>query len=123
MKTIKFLLGAALCFYLASCTGDEVKDFMPGSYVNRAGAEFSVASDTLTIELVEGNNYRVDRRTGFNLIRDGNLGAREFATEEWTCAYDPGTQILTELRKGKMLTFYPKDRSLKVGSRVYQKIN
>jgi len=122
MKTIKFLLGMALCFYLAGCISDEVKNFIPGSYVNSAGGEFSVASDTLNISLVEGNNYVVNRRTCFNPIRDGSLGAREFASEQWSCAYDPSTQILTELRKGKVLTFYPKDKVLKVGSRVYQKI-
>lgn len=37
---------------------------MTGTYVNSAGGEFSIASDTLTVELVEGNNYLIHRRTG-----------------------------------------------------------
>jgi len=123
MKAIKFLLGLCLGFALAGCSSDKVRDFMPGTYVNEAGGEFSVASDTLKVELVEGNNYRVLRRTGYNLIRDGRVGKREFGAEVWSCAYSPDTKILTELKKGKMISFYPDSGILKVGRRIYKKIN
>jgi spore germination protein YaaH len=96
---------------------------MPGNYVNSAGGEFSIASDTLKVELVEGNNYVIHRRTGYNLITDGKVGARKFEAEQWSCAYSIATKTLTELMKGKVITFYPDSGSLKVGRRVYQKIN
>jgi hypothetical protein len=123
MKAIKLFLWLCSCFALASCQQDEIKDFMPGIYVNSAGGEFSIASDTLKIELVEGNNYVIHRRTGYNLISDGKVGAREHETELWSCAYSSATKTLTELKKGKIITFYPDSSALKVGRRVYQKIN
>ena len=96
---------------------------MPGTYVNSAGGEFSIASDTLKIELVEGNNYQILRSTGYNLLRDGKVGARQREAEQWNCAYSTATKNLTELKKGKIITFYPDSSALKIGRRVYQKIN
>ncbi|TCC88592.1 hypothetical protein EZ428_18295 [Pedobacter frigiditerrae] len=122
MKAIKLLLGLSLCFALANCTRDQVRDFMPGTYVNSAGGEFSIASDTLKIELVEGNNYQVWRSTGYNLINDGKVGNRELEREVWSCAYSTATKTLTELKKGKTISFFPKIGILKVGRRVYQKM-
>jgi len=122
MKTINILLALGLSFALASCASDEVRDFIPGTYVNSAGGEFSMASDTLILERVEGNNYRVFRRTGYNLISNGKVGLREFETEVWTCAYSPAAQTLTESRKGKVISFYPDRGVLQVSRRMYQKM-
>lgn len=103
--------------------GDKVKDFMPGTYVNSAGGEFSIACDTLKVELVEGNNYQVLRSTAYNLISDGKVGAREYETEKWSCAYSTATKTLTELKKGKVISFFPERKELSVGKRLYNKIN
>lgn len=123
MKAIKTLLWLCSCLALASCQSDKVRDFMPGTYVNSAGGQFSIASDTLKVELVEGNNYQIFRRTGYNLIRDGKVGTREYETEQWNCAYSTATNSLNELRKGKIITFYPERGELGVGRRLYKKIN
>lgn len=123
MKAIRSLLWLCPCLALASCNPDKVRDFMPGTYVNSAGGEFSIASDTLEVELVEGNNYVIHRRTGYNLISDGKVGAREHETGQWSCAYGTATKTLTELKKGKVITFFPDSSVLKVGKRVYKKIN
>lgn len=123
MEAIKLLLGLCSCFALASCSGDKVRDFMPGTYVNSAGGEFSMASDTLTVELLEGNNYKIFRSTGFNIISDGKLGPREIEAEVWTCAYSGATKTLTELKKGKVISFFPEKEALVIGRRLYKKIN
>ena len=122
MKTINILLALGLSFALASCASDEVRDFIPGTYVNSAGGEFSIASDTLILERIEGNNYRVFRRTGYNLISNGKVGLREFETEVWACAYSPATKTLTESRKGKVISFYPDRGVLQVSRRMYEKM-
>jgi len=122
MKIFKILVGLGLSFALASCFSDQVRDFMPGTYVNSAGGEFSVASDTLILKKIEGNNYQIFRRTGYNLIRDGQIGAREYETDVWTCAYSPATKTLTESRHGKVISFYPDRGALQVSRRVYEKI-
>ena len=117
---IMMVLGLAV---LLGCSSDTVRDFMPGVYVNSAGGEFSVASDTLVIERVEGNNYVIHRKTGFNLVSDGKIGKREYEQEEWRTVYDPQSQLLTETKKGKLITFFPKKKVLLVGRREYQKID
>ena len=116
-------MGLCLCFALAACTSDEVRDFMPGTYVNSAGGEFSIADDTLKVELIEGNSYQVLRSTEYNLIGDGKVGKREYGTELWSCTYSPDTKTLTELKKGKLICFFPEKKVLAAGRRVYKKIN
>ncbi|WP_316795336.1 hypothetical protein [Pedobacter agri] len=123
MKAVKTLLGLCLCFALTGWQRDKVRDFMPGTYVNSAGGEFSIASDTLKVELVEGNNYQVLRSTGYNLISGGKVGPRERESEVWTCAYSQATKNLTELKKGKIISFFPEKEALAVGQRLYEKIN
>lgn len=95
---------------------------MAGVYVNSAGGEFSVASDTLEVELVEGNNYVIHRRTGFNLVTDGKIGKREYEVEKWSAVYNADTQVLTETKRGKLISFFPDGGSLTVGQRVYKKV-
>lgn len=96
---------------------------MPGTYVNSAGGKYSIASDTLKIELIEGDSYQVLRSTGYNLISDGKIGKREYGTELWSCTNSPDTKTLTELKKGKLICFFPEKKTLAAGRRVYKKIN
>jgi len=123
MKKIKLIAIAISIITLAGCWSNGTIEFMEGTYVNSAGGEFSIASDTLVIERVEGNNYVVHRRTGYNLIADGKVGSREHETEEWSCLYNPDRQTLLEKRKGKIISFFPERSALSVGQRVYQKLN
>lgn len=125
MKNLLVIIGVMVfgCAVLVGCSSDKVRDFMPGVYVNSAGGEFSVASDTLQVELVEGNNYVIHRRTGFNLVTDGKIGKREYEVEKWSAVYSSDTQGLTETRKGKLISFFPDSGSLSVGRRVYRKVD
>ncbi len=120
-NSMVFMVLGIACFL--GCSQDKVRDFMPGIYVNSAGGEFSVASDTLEVELVEGRNYIIHRKTGFNMITDGKPGKREYETEEWKTIYNSESQSLTETRKGKLITFFPEMNSLSIGRRLYNKIN
>lgn len=122
MKALFYLVAATVLFATA-CTNDKTRSFIPGTYVNSAGGEYSVADDTLFIEPAESNNYVIQRRTGFNVITDGEKGKRQYETEQWNAIYDEGTKALTETRKGKIITFFPESNTLKVGKREYQKID
>lgn len=123
MKVIRLLFAVISIFTLNGCWSDSTRNFMQGTYVNSAGGEFSIASDTLVVEQVEGNNYVIHRRTGYNLIADGKIGIREHETEEWSCLYDPERQTLLEKRKGKIISFFPEKSALTIGRRVYKKLN
>ncbi|WP_316736756.1 hypothetical protein [Pedobacter aquatilis] len=112
-----------LCMsFLVACKTDRVRRFAPGKFVNHSKGELSVASDTLTISTEEGNNFKAIRQTGFRLIQSGRLGKRQFEKEHWSLVYDESTGLMTELRKGRLLIFYPDSGFLLIGKRKYLKI-
>lgn len=117
------ILCAIAVLFVTACTTDQTRAFIPGTYVNSAGGQYSVADDTLVIEPAGSNNYFIHRKTGFNIIRDGKQRKREYETEQWQAIYDNGTKSLTETRQGKVITFYPGSNSLRVETREYHKIN
>lgn len=120
---IKIILTALLCTVLLACGHKDNRSFLPGTYVNSSTGKYSVASDTLVIEADEANRFKINRKTGFNLIRNGKKGKREHETENWNAVFDEGTGVLTETRRGKVFRFYPDSNRLVIGNRAYQKIN
>lgn len=122
MKQLFYLCVVAVLI-IAACNSDKTRPFIPGTYVNSAGSEYSTAKDTLVIEPAESNNYLIHRKTGFQLFRNGKPGKQEYETEEWKAIYDEGTKTLTETKKGKLITFYPDSGKLMLGKREYQKLN
>lgn len=124
MKTC-IILTALAATLIAGCSRDKIRTFIPGTYVNQDSGEYSTAYDTLVIEQAdkESNNYRIHRKTGFRRVTRAKHGKWKYETEEWNALYDEGTKSMTETRKGKLLTFYPESKQLRVGRREYQKIN
>lgn len=120
MKTT-IILFALIIVCFCACNGDSTKSFIAGTYISEATGDYSTASDTLVIEAGEANNFSIHRKTGFNRIRNGKKGIREYETEEWKAVYDESTKSLTETRYGKVITFYPEAGKLMVGKREYKK--
>jgi hypothetical protein len=121
MKIYLNLLVLFMLLNFSACQRDKEKSFLKGTYTNSAKGEFSVADDTLVVEPAENNNFLIHRRTGFNVINEGQLGKRQYEKEEWDAIYDESTKTLTETRKGKLITIYPDSGCLKVGKRKYIK--
>ena len=122
MKTLNMLFAAVLLFVTACKQTTDTRSFIAGVYVNQSEGEYSIASDTLVIEASESNNYSIYRKTGFRRITDSMSGKREYEIEQWHAIYDEGTKTLTETKKGKLITFYPKANKLLVGKREYKKL-
>lgn len=120
---IKIILTVFVCSLLLACNPKSKRSFFPGTYVNNSTGKYSVANDTLIIKDVEENRFEINRKTGFNLIRNGKKGKREFETEKWNAIYDEQTGLLTETRRGKILRFYPDSNMLMIGNRAYKKVN
>ncbi|KQS36842.1 hypothetical protein ASG14_07335 [Pedobacter sp. Leaf194] len=104
-----------------ACKTDRVRKFASGNFVNHSRGQLSLADDTLSISSQEGNNFKVHRRTGFNLMNNGKPGRRQFAEEHWLLVYDQPTCAMTELRHGRTLIFYPDSGALLIGRRKYVK--
>ncbi len=115
------LIVSALLFFVR-CAGSPDQQ-MTGTYVNSAGSEASIANDTLCVELDHGQQYKIFRSTGFRLIdNDGKQGELKYETEIWTASYDPTTQVMTESRNGKVITFDGQKEVMTVGKRKYKRI-
>ena len=119
MKTILNL--AVVAMLLAACEFGH-DDQLEGLYVNHSKGSYSLADDTLELVQVDGGRYRINRRTGFNLIRDGKVGRREFETEQWQLSYDAARSVLIQAPGGKRIEMDVGGRKLWVGKREYKKI-
>lgn len=116
---ILFLLPAMVQF--AGCERDTTKNFLSGTFINSATGAFSIAEDTLIIEAAQSNNFHITRRTGFNLIRKGKLGKRQYQMQRWQALYNEQSKALMETTKGRIMIIYPDSGYLMIGRRKYIK--
>lgn len=111
-----------LCMTAAiACKTDKVRKFATGTFISHSSGELSIAYDTLSISPQEGNNFTLQRRTGFRLLHKGKPGKIQYELENWSLIYDSSTSVMTELRKGRTLVFYPDSGLLMIGRRKYVK--
>jgi hypothetical protein len=117
------------CLLLSACnniftTKNKVKESLPGTYVNHSAGSYSSAFDTLIIskESEEGNSFLIERRVSFQKIRHGVLQSKEYHLEHWLAMYDDKTKVLTETKRGKILSYNPDKQKLYLNNSVYQKI-
>ena len=106
---------------IIGCKTDPVRGFAIGEFVVHSNGSASRADDTLSISAQGGNNFKAVRRTGFRLLHKGKPGKKQFEQENWSLIYDQATGVMTELRKGRMLVFYPDSGFLLIGKRKYLK--
>jgi hypothetical protein len=111
---------------LAACHSENsnLKDFVPGTYVNQARSDYSVANDTMIIE--QGKNteniYLITRRTGYRRISGGKLQPLQYQVKHWSGEWDEQKQILQIIQTGNPLLFQPNKGSLLNGSSEYRKL-
>jgi outer membrane lipopolysaccharide assembly protein LptE/RlpB len=125
MKTLAIILLAAMTSILAACNHSvDTYSFIPGTYVNHAEGEFSIAYDTLIIQPMSDQNasYRILRKTGFRRVENNHPQVLQRESEEWVALYNDATKSMQETKRGKVITFYPDANRLMVGKREYQKI-
>jgi hypothetical protein len=92
---------------LAACQGGlpGAGSSFAGTYVNHAAGEFSVADDTLVVEQVRGELYRIVRHLAYvKLDEQGKVAKPVRSLECWKAVLDKETGLLTELKKGRVLT-------------------
>lgn len=110
---------------LAACSGQlaRTRDFIPGTYVNHAQSNYSIADDT--IQITPGtteNTYHILRKTGFRRIRDSKLQAPEHKVKSFTGLWDAQKQTLQLTQNGTVLLFQPDSAQLVVENSAYRKL-
>jgi hypothetical protein len=113
----------AAILFLIFCTGctTGTKD-ISGIYVNYGEGEFSRAWDTLIIRHDDTKSYLIERRTGFNRIRDGVLQPKEFKNENSMGVFDNESEQLREQRFGRIYSVTKSGDGLIIGKAFYKKI-
>jgi hypothetical protein len=125
MKNFKYaFLGVVVSgLFIAGCSVG-IEGQVPGTYVNQASSEFSIAYDTLVVEHDKDLNYLIHRKTGFQLIDEkGRVGDLQLEREQWKAVYDEGLGTMTENRKGRVISFDMKQGLLMLENSRYQRIN
>lgn len=81
MKTLKFVLFIAGLLIFMACNGTDRA--ISGIYTLNFKNEFTITNDTMVIEAynLEAGTYRIQRRAGYHLIRDGKILPKEFSQE------------------------------------------
>src|ERR1700734_2778543 len=92
---------------LGSCKKEQRN--ISGQYVNESAGTYSRAFDTLAItnENNEENIYSIERRVSFQCIRNGKFISKQYKLEHWMALYDAKTNILADMKKGRMIECFP----------------
>jgi hypothetical protein len=123
MKQLFLLTGLAIV--LAACqNNNSAGDFIPGTYVNQAQSEFSVANDTLVITKAANTDYiyLITRKTGYRRIGDGKLYPLKHQVKHLTGNWDPVKQVMQFMQNETTLIFQPDQNKLFIGSNTYWKL-
>ena len=119
-STILILLFAFLFIQCKSTSSNDIA----GSYTNQSKSEYSMASDTLTITLVNQteNTYQVQRKTGYQRIRVKVTQPKQYKEEKWQATWNPDKQILAETEFGRQISLDKDKHTLILKNAAYQRI-
>jgi hypothetical protein len=123
MKASTILIALATTLFY-SCGSNYKKTDISGTYVTQFKNEYSITSDTIVLTTSESSSqtYNIERRTGFNKVRDGKTLPKQFKVAKWTSSYIMDKQLLQETELGKQISISPDNQSLKLGDTEYQKV-
>lgn len=109
---------------LIGCKSKSQSNSVEGTFTNQSESEYSKASDTLIIipSNQSSTTYQIERRTGFQKIRNGVTQAKEYKTEKWQSTWKEDNQVLSETEYGRQITVNKDNNSVTLKNTQYQKI-
>lgn len=121
MNTLKFLMLIACLLMIAACNSADHS--IAGTYILNFKNEFTITNDTLIIEAynLQAGVYKLQRRAGYKLIRDGKVLPKEFNQETWMATFNKEKQVLQETELGRQVYIGADGHSLSFQG-TYQKI-
>ena len=123
MKALSFIIILAIVAFVG-CTSNSQSKSLSGTFTNQSKSEYSTASDTLIItpSTQSTNSYQIERKTGFQKIRNGVTQAEEYKTEKWQSIWNEDKQVLSETEYGRQITPSKDGNSVTLKNTQYQKI-
>jgi len=122
MKYLFVFLGIGLFSCGEVQQEDSLRTFIPGTYVREFSHEFAFGYDTLVVRHINANTYSIEKRSGYQRLREGKEPEAVRNQEKWMGLYNEREQHIMEQKRGKLLTFQPKEGTLLLGASVYYKV-
>jgi len=97
-----------------------VRDFIPGTYTTTWTTAFTQARDTMVIEPAATNGsgtFQITRRT-YMLYQE----KPQYKLVHWTGLYDSDNKTIIIHNNGRILSFDPVKKVMKMGSTTYTKL-
>jgi hypothetical protein len=107
-----------------SITKDEVKEFIPGTYIRSSQNEFGKEYDTLVVSMQSksANEYKIQRRWRYERVLDGKPIEPEYKVTETSGLYDSEKKTLQETETLDFFTFDVEKKLLFNGANKFTKI-
>ena len=127
MKII-FLLHIEALLLICSCDSliskDEIKEFIPGTYIRFSQHEFGTEYDTLVITLQNktASEYKILRKWKYERVLDGSAIEPEYKRLTTSGIYDAKHKLLQETETGNQFSFDVKGKLVFIGPTKYQKL-
>lgn len=111
----------------AACNGlnkDEIKEFIPGTYIRQSQNEFGKEYDTLMVSLQSksANEYKIVRKWRYDRVLDGKPMEPEYKQTESSGIYDADKKQLQETETLEFFTFDVEKKFLFNGANKFTKI-
>lgn len=122
MKASFILL--AIILTACACNSKSNSGSLTGTFINYSKSEYSIAFDTLIISPLNqsGNNYQIERKTGYQKIRNGITQPKEYKMEKWQSTWNEESQKLSETEYGRQITSGKDGQTLTLKNTEYKKI-
>ena len=123
-KVLSIVTPILLLFACNSAKNEQVRSFIPGTYVRFSNHEMRTQYDTIKIEVLSqrGNSYRLVKSSYFQKKLDGQTFPWQYTADELTAIYDENSQVLNESKSEKVISFVPEKHMMLVGATEYKKI-
>jgi hypothetical protein len=121
MKALIILLFLTIIIY--GCSETAKKSDPSGTYVTHFKNEYSLTDDTLIIRNINSTDqaFSIERRSGFQKIRDGVIQIKEFKSSKWDATYNNDSKVLQQTDLGKQV-YITDHNSVKLGDSEYKEI-
>jgi hypothetical protein len=109
---------------IIGCKGTSHGDTVSGTFIIQTKSEYSIALDTLIIVPLSQaeNSFQIERRTGYQKIRNGIAQPKEYKVEKGQSVWNEGKQVLSETDYGRQITPSKDGQFLFLKNTRYQKI-
>lgn len=123
MKALTTIIIFAVVAFVG-CKSNTLSNSLSGSFTSYSKSEYSTASDTLIItpSTQSTNVYQIERRTGYQKIRNGILQIKEYKTERWQSSWNDEKHVFSETEYGRQITLNKDGNSVTLKNTKYQKI-